>query len=880
MAGTAQAQNPDATLTLPLTRKVFQRNAANYALVPISGTCANLNAPVVEVRCTVMSGGTGTSQDWRPLTALDGRTPLTVDGSAAFQGALSVAAGGWYTIEARVRDGDTVIAQSAVDRIGVGEVFITAGQSNSANFGEFRTTAQDDRISSWLKIGLWWHGDDPQNTADGPGGSPWPTLGDTLVRELHVPVAFLCFGDGGTLVADWLPGSTTETRHYQRLLDGWQENRLNGIRAVLWHQGEADVKVQTTRGDYAAQLSSLIQDMRTDTGQDVPWFVAQASYVPLYQINTDPNPAYHTTQEALDQQMATIRGAQGDVAGSSLADNTFQGPTTDDLLTGTWRYQNIHFRVAGLREHGWRWADVLLPFIKAQVATPPTITFTTPVDGSTVNVLPDSLGGRAQTSVGAPDPVALDHPQIEAEIIRQSDGQYWDGSEWTALETWLPSTVNNNQWSITATLPPASSLTPGAYRLVARLRDASGASATTAETAIAVNITRSRTVIITYPLNGAGYPTLPTDPAIAAPPLRYNSVATAYGTANDDSGHLPQRVTIRLRRTLSDGTISFWAGDGVWDASYDATRDERPATGTLNWRIVLPSLNQGFGAGSYLLRATAVDSTGRTRYQEVSFSVLDAYNLAGRVAGSNSVGIANVTVTRRGYAFPGTATTVTTNGAGYYLFSTVPTGTQTLTCSLGSYQFQPTAQTVTVVAGDVTNVNFTGKLGYSLAGRVTTMDAAGNAVGLAGVDLTATATGVQQVAHTNSAGYYTLSNLPSGSYTVTPNLAGYNFAPPAANVTIAGSNVSGVNFTTGYSISGRIATLAGMAVPGVVVTCTSSISGTAQTVQTDSNGYYRFVNVLNGSYVLSGDAGCTPAQRSVVVQNASVSGQNFTQSGP
>ena len=48
---------------------------------------------------------------------------------------------------------------------------------------------------------------------------------------------------------------------------------------------------------------------------------------------------------------------------------------------------------------------------------------------------------------------------------------------------------------------------------------------------------------------------------------------------------------------------------------------------------------------------------------------------------------------------------------------------------------------------------------------------------------------------TASDGKYTISGLADGTYTVTPHLDGYTFTPPDADVTISGSDVSGIDFS-------------------------------------------------------------------------------------
>jgi len=49
-------------------------------------------------------------------------------------------------------------------------------------------------------------------------------------------------------------------------------------------------------------------------------------------------------------------------------------------------------------------------------------------------------------------------------------------------------------------------------------------------------------------------------------------------------------------------------------------------------------------------------------------------------------------------------------------------------------------------------------------------------------------------ATTDASGKYTISGLADGAYTVTPTLAGYTFAPASANKTVAGSDITGVDF--------------------------------------------------------------------------------------
>jgi len=87
--------------------------------------------------------------------------------------------------------------------------------------------------------------------------------------------------------------------------------------------------------------------------------------------------------------------------------------------------------------------------------------------------------------------------------------------------------------------------------------------------------------------------------------------------------------------------------------------------------------------------------------------------------------------------------------------------------------------------------------------------------------------------------------------------------------------VAGQDFTgTTYSISGRV-TAGGLALSGVTV----SLSGAAsKTATTNASGDYTFTIVGNGSYTVTPSrAGYsfTPVNRSVTVNGANVTGQDF-----
>ena len=144
------AHGDSLTLSDALSNAVFQRDDSNVAQVPIAGTFDG-TASGIEVRAVPMDGYYGTATDWTEIASWPGST---------FSGTLTIPAG-WYQLEARAMFYEVELATDTLDSVGVGEVFITAGQSNSANYGVPAQTPSDSRVSAWNGTN-WQFAVDPQ----------------------------------------------------------------------------------------------------------------------------------------------------------------------------------------------------------------------------------------------------------------------------------------------------------------------------------------------------------------------------------------------------------------------------------------------------------------------------------------------------------------------------------------------------------------------------------------------------------------------------------------------------------------------------------------------------------------------------------------------
>ncbi len=286
------------------------------------------NGDSVEVK-VVDRASMKTVKDW---------TALGADHSS-FTNTLELA-GGWYQLEFQVKQGGKIVKTATLQHVGIGDVFVTLGQSNSANYGQPRQAAKSDCVSSCdFKTGQWRHGDDPQPGASGGGGSPWALLGDLLTQKTGLPVGFICVGVGSTRVAQWAPTGDC----YGRLKSALALVGGNGCRAVLWHQGESDSILGTSAETYAQTLAQTITQSRLDAGWQVPWGVALVSFHPA-------------AQATAERQKAIVAGQQQVI---KVQPGVFQGPTTDGYKDKGFLADTVHFNADGLTAHAQGWLAAL-----------------------------------------------------------------------------------------------------------------------------------------------------------------------------------------------------------------------------------------------------------------------------------------------------------------------------------------------------------------------------------------------------------------------------------------------------------------------------------------------------------------------------------------
>ncbi len=352
------------TVTAPVDYQVIQRESKTRGTITLTGALADADAKDAAVEARIVVGEK--AGEWKKLVA-------TFTGPA-FAAKMEVAAGGWYRLEVRVLAGDKTIAETFVEHVGVGEVFVVAGQSNSANHGAEKQRPKTGKVAT-LNGKRWQPANDPQPGASGGGGSFLPPFGDAIGERFGVPVGFVACGIGASSVRQWLPKGaqfphpSTMEWNLQRLPSGeWASlgqayNTLvarmkqmgpRGFRAVLWHQGESDAnqadQTRTLPGKlYREQLEKIIRDSRHAAGWDAPWFVAQVSYhVP----GDEASPDIRAAQASLWKDAVALEGPDSDAIKGQLREAGGKG---------------VHFSGPGLREHAARWVEKVSPWLEQQL---------------------------------------------------------------------------------------------------------------------------------------------------------------------------------------------------------------------------------------------------------------------------------------------------------------------------------------------------------------------------------------------------------------------------------------------------------------------------------------------------------------------------------
>lgn len=254
-------------------------------------------------------------------------------------------------------------------------------------------------------------------------------------------------------------------------------------------------------------------------------------------------------------------------------------------------------------------------------------------------------------------------------------------------------------------------------------------------------------------------------------------------------------------------------------------------------------------------------------------TVLPLFSISGTVT-SPLGGVAGVTVTLDGAA----SATAFSDATGKFVFAGLTNGNYTLTPAKNGFSFAPTSSQLIINGANRTAADFAATAivisTFQISGAIVA-----NGSGVANLTILLSG-GSTAMVTTDANGKYIFSGLANGDYTLTPQSSAFSFTPVRSVQTVAGADISGVDFTATanpvptFSISGTV-TAGGIPLPGTPLTLGGF--GTA-TTNTDTKGQYTFTGLANGTYTVAPvNTGFVfaPVSRSMVVGGQDVTGVDF-----
>lgn len=366
------------TVSHPISNAVYQRNSASQANLIVSGSYSQPIATAIQARLLNASNAT-------PIPGYDWSIIQENPTMGYFSGQFSNVPAGWYTLEIRSLRSGTVLEATTVNRVGIGDVFMIAGQSNGQGYFDNSNNPIGLASSSEKVVthdyGVYCSNENlpmpvmsqileltKPSTA---GFASWcyGRLGENIVNSTGFPVAFFNSGASGSTSDNWKvssDGGTTNNiftgqqfcsttdenngrpysiglpySNFKRGLNYY--NSLFGARAVLWHQGESDKVQNVSASTYQTNVNYVIAKSRNDFSNNLPWVISRVSFI-------DGAPS------------AIITGAQTGLINN--ANQIFAGPETDGInnnsVAGSRDNINLHFsKIVGMPLLADAWSSYL-----------------------------------------------------------------------------------------------------------------------------------------------------------------------------------------------------------------------------------------------------------------------------------------------------------------------------------------------------------------------------------------------------------------------------------------------------------------------------------------------------------------------------------------
>lgn len=361
--GFSQFTGNEIRISQPIENQVIQRDLNGNATVFITGYY-NEKLSTIEGRL-ISERNSNPNTPWQTLViqAEEGFFKASLEGNT-----------GWHKLEIRGTLVNGSIILSEINRIGIGEIFLIGGASNSMGMTKHGSKGASSNVISFNQVnktlndkGITVVPDQPydfpvftryeaENSAYPTGESAWcwGELGDKIFQKTGSPVLFLNAGWAAANSADYRTNTEGKDAfnfyvgHYWPFKQPFTNivntlkyfNSWLGIRSILWAHGETDAEYTNhTQKDYVNNITQVIHESREAFGQNVNWSIAVGG-----------------ASLGSSQPIHPITHAQIELA-QKAGLNTWRGPNTDTVQVPRFdgHFANINNGVQGLSQAAEAW---------------------------------------------------------------------------------------------------------------------------------------------------------------------------------------------------------------------------------------------------------------------------------------------------------------------------------------------------------------------------------------------------------------------------------------------------------------------------------------------------------------------------------------------
>ena len=230
------------------------------------------------------------------------------------------------------------------------DVYLLIGQSNMAGRGEIGVLDQVPLDNAYLfnNANGWENAETPLNKYSTVRKdlsiqklNPAYTFARKLTEYTNRGIGLVVNARGGTKIELWEKGytGTDDDNLYEEAVARLLEAKKDGVfKGIIWHQGESN---QSSSSTYMAKLKQLVQDLRTDLGENA-FFVAgeinkwrpesEPINAVISSISNDINQASYIKSDDL----APINGDLGDPHFDTFSQRILGGLYADEILTNVY----------------------------------------------------------------------------------------------------------------------------------------------------------------------------------------------------------------------------------------------------------------------------------------------------------------------------------------------------------------------------------------------------------------------------------------------------------------------------------------------------------------------------------------------------------------